>query len=417
MKTFFNRLFRFIFLMSIIFSGSTLWTQENSPVIHNSAPQNVGDQTPENVNTPIQNADTAPKVNDPEPVLSADISEQESPVTENPSSEKNIRAKVITLPSIFSHTSHFAQAPWGDTILLCPNDGAKAQRAKDAHLPVFLRIKDHEYFLWGMCPLDPVSGMANPVFAQFGPDGNMYVCDNPHPSSEGKRPGRIIRVFVNDVHRPYNAEIVAYGLQNPRALAIFNDDIYVLNQISASEDGKPVQQIYKFPLDLADQEVKNLPSDEFMISRFVFPDTETPTADKLFIFKSEQILLGYSQTGFLEEVIPAKEDRPETRAAYIPREKCIPFSCLTHDVQGNLYLLDVNNNITCVDKEKNILTLQKDVLPLTKTTEENHLHYGILLHKTGLMVTVSGSEIPAQIIFLPAVSVTPEQIPSSDVKK
>lgn len=309
--------------------------------------------------------------------------------------------KLFTLPDIFPKTGRFALAEWGDLILTCPNTPAHPDSGQ-AHLPVFLRITPQEkIFLWGMCPVDPISGTATPLDAQFGSDEFFYVRDNPPPSAEGKRPGRIIRIFVNEARRPYGAEVVIYGMQNPVAMAIFGDHIYVLNHITAGQagaGGETIGTLSRFPLDAAIIEVKNSLDESYIVTRFLHTAETSPIPDFLCFDANGTLFLGNSAAGTLEMVIFEKDEKAGRAVPVFPEPAFGTILAAAADASGNLYFLDgAKNRIVAVSKEKDITVLAENVLAVAGEMPENDTFSAAMAVRDGklyLAVTQAG-ELPA----------------------
>ena len=284
-------------------------------------------------------------------------------VAEEPAESGPKMERLFTLPSVFPKTGRFAQTPWGDIILTCPNTPAAGET--EAHLPVFLRITPAgNYFLWGMSPVDPASGTATPLDAAFGQDGYFYVLDNPAPTPEGKRPGRIIRMFVNEQNRPFGAEVVVYGMENPVAMAVFGENIYVLNHVT--EGDETVCAFLQFPLDTVIAEVRNVKDEPHVLDWHAAQGMPIP--DFFFFTENGTFFIGNSAAGTLRWVVFADYVNFKKNENHNLRDGNLePFRTIlavTADDAGNLYILeDGENRIVRVSPEKEITVLAENVLP------------------------------------------------------
>ena len=286
---------------------------------------------------------------------------------------------MLTLPQFFPHASAFAQAPWDDLVLACPNDGANP--------PTFLRVTPgDEAFLWGMCPVDPVTGTANPVAAQFGSDGFLYVCDNPVPDADGKRPGRIVRIYVNEAHRPYGAEVVAFGMENPVAMAAHGGEIFVLNRLTGKEGEEQIHTVHRFQEDELGTEVKNTLDEASVVARLTYPDG-APAADGMFFGSDGTLFLVNSQAGTLETLSFNEEKKMLLRAAYLETPVCETILAAAAGEDGAIYLLDgKKNTLIALDKEKNTAIIAENVLPIS---DEETLSVAMVVRGESVFLAVS----------------------------
>lgn len=78
-------------------------------------------------------------------------------------------------------------------------------------------------------PNDPASGKVGAMGLDFGPDGNLYVCDNQFFSSDpaGKYPSRILRVEMKDGKPTGKVEPIVTGLRLANAILFHDDFVYV----------------------------------------------------------------------------------------------------------------------------------------------------------------------------------------------
>ena len=95
------------------------------------------------------------------------------------------------LPEYVSTPDGMTIAPNGDLILACPNYA-------DQSLPgCILRIDTNKNIKkWFDVPTHPETGLASPMGIAFGPDGDLYICDNQGWPGKPEliRKGRILRI-------------------------------------------------------------------------------------------------------------------------------------------------------------------------------------------------------------------------------
>ena len=160
----------------------------------------------------------------------------------------------------------------GNLILACPNYA-------DQSMPGYiLKIdKDKRINKWFDVEPHPETGLASPMGIAFGPDGDLYVCDNQGWTGKPEltEKGRILRVhFENDL--PVKTTVVAKNMEHPNGMRIRDGYIYVtqssLNKVS-HPSGKLVSCVYRFGLDDENIDVTNTLEDKNILATFV---TENP---------------------------------------------------------------------------------------------------------------------------------------------
>ena len=167
-----------------------------------------------------------------------------------------------SLPDFCQTPDSFTLAPWGDVLLSCPN------YADPTHPPVIVRIApDNQIRLWAMCPVNSKTGNAGPMGMSFGPDGNLYISDNAGWSGNGQM-GRILRLIVNENHRPVACEIVAYDFAHPNGLRVQGDYIYVTHSLldKSEDDGKQLSGVFRLPLNAKNVKIDNSVKDPHLIA-------------------------------------------------------------------------------------------------------------------------------------------------------
>ena len=136
----------------------------------------------------------------------------------------------------------------GNLILACPNYA-------DQTLPgCVLRITpDKRIEKWFDVPVHENTGLASPMGIAFGPDGDLYICDNQGwpGRPELVRQGRILRVRL-DGDRIVKTTVVAKNMEHPNGMRIRNGYIYVTQsslELVKHPSGKLVSCVYRFALD------------------------------------------------------------------------------------------------------------------------------------------------------------------------
>jgi sugar lactone lactonase YvrE len=161
----------------------------------------------------------------------------------------------------------------GDLILSCPNFA-------DRKLPgCILKIDpSRKIQKWADVPVHPETGLASPMGIAFGPDGDLYVCDNQGWSGAPELVfrGRILRLRIHG-HAVVRCTVVADGMEHPNGIRIRGQHMYVTqSMLSKVKDpsGLLVSCVYRFHLDDRDIHVSNTLADPNILTTFLTLDKD-----------------------------------------------------------------------------------------------------------------------------------------------
>lgn len=116
--------------------------------------------------------------------------------------------------------------------------------------------------LWFVVPPHPETGVAAPMGICFGPEGELYVCDNQKDSK-----GRILRVSF-DGDRPVAFDTVACGLENANGIKYLDGRLYAtqafLKRI-VRDDGHLASGLYMFRATDRNVAVSNTAADPQLV--------------------------------------------------------------------------------------------------------------------------------------------------------
>jgi len=184
-------------------------------------------------------------------------------------SQKQTPALFATLPDAVATPDGMSIAPDGDLVVACPNF---ADQTKPACL---LKIgkDDGVPRVWVKVPPMPETGLACPMGNEFGPDGDLYVCDNQGwaSSEKGKFKGRMLRLRIKE-DKVESCTVVAEGMENPNGVRVHGDSIYVTESLMTKVNdpsGLLVSGVYRFKLDDKNVKVSNTLADPNLIMTFV----------------------------------------------------------------------------------------------------------------------------------------------------
>lgn len=178
------------------------------------------------------------------------------------------QAQLLTiLPDFVATPDGMAIAPDGALVVACPN---YADLTKPACL---VRIDPSgQVEKWSDVPPLPKTGRACPMGIEFGPDGDLYVCDNQGwlGRPEGAFEGRVLRLRIRD-GRVAALTVVARGLEHPNGVRRGGWLYVTQSLLSRVKDpsGLLVSAVYRFRLDDHDVTVTNTLADAQIVATFL----------------------------------------------------------------------------------------------------------------------------------------------------
>ena len=164
---------------------------------------------------------------------------------------------LVKLPDYCPTPDGMAMDSEGNIIVACPNYADQTQPA------VLMKIdKQNRATLWAKVPTMPETGLACPMGIAFGPDGDLYVCDNQGWKKANDK-GRLLRLRIKDGH-VVKTTVVAGGMAHPNGVRVHKGQLYVtvsmLPKIK-NADGKLASAVYRFKLDDENIQVTNTRAD------------------------------------------------------------------------------------------------------------------------------------------------------------
>lgn len=159
-----------------------------------------------------------------------------------PEQDQNIRPQLAyTLPEEYNTPDGLALAPDNSMLLSVNNAGNPAYPA------VILRLTDQGYTVFATPTPNPATGKASPFDIAYGPDGNVYYCDNQFTIDPSFK-SRLMRIkLVNG--QPTTIEAVVEGFRLSNGLVWKGNTLYVTDSqwdLPGVDNGSA---IFKFTLD------------------------------------------------------------------------------------------------------------------------------------------------------------------------
>jgi sugar lactone lactonase YvrE len=268
-----------------------------------------------------------------------------------------------TLPEAVATSDGMAIAPDGDLVVACPNF---ADPTKPGCL---LKIgRDFKPRVWVKVPPLPETGVACPMGIEFGPDGDLYVCDNQgwsgSPPTQFK--GRMLRLRIQG-DQVASCAVVAEGMEHPNGVRVHGDSIYVTESLMTKVKdpmGRMVSGVYRFQLQDKNVKVSNTLADPNLITSLVTINTNCPYgADGIVFDHKGNLYIGNFGDGAIHKItfdggghvtgntIFAKTDLDYSLDPKSPgflaraskaRMRTTDGICV--DDQDNLYVADFSNN-------------------------------------------------------------------------
>ena len=249
------------------------------------------------------------------------------------------------LPDFVSTPDGMAIAPDGNLILACPNYA-------DQTLPGCILKIDKEKHIkkWFDVPVHEETGLASPMGIAFGPDGDLYICDNQGwpGKAELVRKGRILRVRM-DGDKIAKTTVVAKNMEHPNGMRIKDGYLYVTQstmELVKHPSGKLVSCVYRFGLDDENIAVTNTLFDPNILATFV---TENPDdqygVDGIEFDREGNLLIGNFGDGAVYKITFNEDLTVKSNEIWAQNKEMLESTDgMIMDEDGNLYIADFCKN-------------------------------------------------------------------------
>lgn len=241
-----------------------------------------------------------------------------------------------------------------------------------------------EPYLWVHVPPLAKTGLAAPMGICFGPDGELYVCDNQGWSGteKGANEGRLLRLEFKD-DKLAACTVIASGMEHPNGVKYHNGMLYVTqSSLSKIKDpsGRLVSGVYRFKPTDRGIAVKNTREDSQLILTVV---TKNPFCqyglDGIVFNAKGDLLLGNFGDGIIHRatfdasgkvtscrVFAATDfdySDPSSKGFIkrVAKTKMRTTDGMCIDGAGNIYVADFSNNaIAKVSPDGAVSVLRRD---------------------------------------------------------
>ncbi len=229
----------------------------------------------------------------------------------------------------------------GNLILACPNYGDQSKPG------CILKIdKNKNIKKWFNVPVHEETGLASPMGIAFGPDGDLYICDNQGwpGKPELVRKGRILRVRM-DGDKVVKTTVVAKNMEHPNGMRIKNGRIYVTQsslELVKDPSGKLVSCVYCFKLDDEDIDITNTLDDKNILTTFItYNDEDQYGVDGIEFDRDGNLLIGNFGDGAVYKITFNEDLSIKSKEIWAQdAENLVSTDGMIMDDDGNLYIAD-----------------------------------------------------------------------------
>ncbi|MDO4547612.1 MAG: SMP-30/gluconolactonase/LRE family protein [Clostridia bacterium] len=234
----------------------------------------------------------------------------------------------------------------GNLILSCPNFADMTMKSC-----VVIIDRDKNIRKWFDVPVNPKTGEARSMGIAFGPDGDLYIVDN--PGWTGREDlvftGRILRVRMNGDNIE-KVTVVADGMEHPNGIRIKGNNMYVTQSTLEkvrTESGKLMSCVYRFALDDENIHVTNTLADPNIIETFITQNPKCQYGVDGIVFDREgRLIIGNFGDGAIHRLYLSEDGmKVEKNELWCcDPENLLTTDGMTIDPDGNIYVADFSAN-------------------------------------------------------------------------
>ena len=285
---------------------------------------------------------------------------------------------LLALPDEVATPDGMAVDPEGNLVVACPNFADATKPACLVRIDRSLRVSK-----WVEVPTLAETGRACPMGIAFGPDGDLFVCDNQNwAAGNGKQgeinQGRLLRLRIRD-GRVAKTTVVARAISHPNGVRVRNGQVYLTVSMLPKvkrPDGLLTSAVYRFAVDDQDIAISNTLADPNLLVSLVTRNRDCQYgADGLDFDSRGNLFIGNFGDGALHKVTFDAAGKVLGSTVFAKTDFCTPMSDpefarkmvqakmrttdgIFIDGHDDIYVADFSNNAVCkVDPQGRITVL------------------------------------------------------------
>ena len=262
---------------------------------------------------------------------------------------------LVELPDICPTPDGMAIDSQGNIIIACPN------YADQSHPAVLMKIdKDNEVRLYARVPRHPETGVACPMGIEFGPDGDLYVCDN-QGWVEANDKGRILRLRIRN-GQVVKTTVVADGMAHPNGIRVHKGKLYVTQSMMPKVKTEQLTSaVYRFDVNDENIKVNNTLNDKNLLISFKTLNMDCQYGLDGIVFDSKgNLFVGNFGDGSIHKITFDANGNVKSDSIHA-KDSCMRTTdgiCV--DANDNIYVADFSENAVCkVTPDGNVSVLAR----------------------------------------------------------
>ncbi|MBR6733167.1 MAG: SMP-30/gluconolactonase/LRE family protein [Kiritimatiellae bacterium] len=246
-------------------------------------------------------------------------------------------AGTLQMPPTCTTPDGMAVDPSGRLVIAAPNNNHKQPGALFR-----LSAPGGAPEKWFDVPAYAESGWASPMGVCFGPDGELYVCDNQKAGH-----GRLLRLTFKD-DKVATCETIACGLENANGVKYLNGRLYLTQAFLRSipaPDGALTSGLYMFSAKDRNVRVTNTEKDPQLVFKDVTAGRVKVGLNGVAVTSKGVIYTGNYGAGRVWKLTPGEDGRIAKSEVFVKPEAGVKTpDGLCVDDDDNLYIADMHGN-------------------------------------------------------------------------